>query len=267
MLRESDLRTGEQVRLACRTRSWTRPTAGLAPGFVQANLVVLPLDLAEDFRTFCQRNPQPCPLLDETRPGSPEPRRVAVGSDLRTDLPCYCIWQHGAVTDEPNQIGDRWRDDFVGFLLGCSFTFEAELTRHGIPMRHVELGCNVPMYRTNIDCEAAGVFRGPLVVSMRPLTRADAERAAAITAEFPGAHGPPVHIGDASGIGIRDLNRPEYGDPVPIEEDEVPVFWACGVTPQAALLEAAPPVAITHQPGHMFLTDLRDEDLRNPDKS
>jgi uncharacterized protein YcsI (UPF0317 family) len=233
----------------------------MALGFVQANLVVVPRDLAFDFLLFCHRNPQPCPLLDVTDPGSPEPRQVAPGADVRTDIPRYRVYRYGLLVDEPTDLWDWWRDDLVAFLLGCSFTFEGALLREGLPLRHIEQGCNVPMYRTNIACRPAGVFRGPMVVSMRPLTPADAETATQICRRFPRAHGAPVHVGDPAAIGIRDLGRPDFGDPVDVRDGEVPVFWACGVTPQAVAMEARPPLLLTHSPGHMFLTDLRDSDL------
>jgi uncharacterized protein YcsI (UPF0317 family) len=253
--------TGADVRAACRHGELTGPTPGLALGYVQANLVVLPKDWAFDFLLFCQRNPKPCPLLDVTEPGDPEPRFVAPGSDLRTDLPAYRVWRDGVLEGETDNIVRYWRDDLVSFVIGCSFTFENALLAARVPVRHIEEGVNVPMYRTNIASRPAGRFSGPLVVSMRPLTPEQAVKATRICSRFPRAHGAPVHFGDPSAIGIRDIARPDFGDPVRIKEGEVPVFWACGVTPQAALMESKPPFAITHKPGHMFLTDLRDTDL------
>jgi uncharacterized protein YcsI (UPF0317 family) len=232
-------------------------------GHVQANLVVVPRDLAFDFLLFCQRNPKPCPLLDVTEPGSAEPRQVAPGSDVRTDVPRYRVYRYGLLVDEPADLWDWWRDDLVAFLLGCSFTFENALLRENIPVRHIEQKRNVPMYRTSIACNPAGAFRGPMVVSMRPLTPSQAEAASRICRRFPRAHGAPVHVGDPGKIGIRDLDRPDFGDCVDIREGEVPVFWACGVTPQAVAMEARPPLLLTHSPGHMFLTDLHDTDLEN----
>ena len=255
------LATAEQTRGACRTGQLSEQTSGLAPGFAQANLVILPRELAADFLLFCQRNPKPCPLLDVTEPGSPVPRRAAPEADLRTDLPRYRVWRDGRLVDEPTDIRSLWQDDFVSFLIGCSFTFEAGLLRAGVPVRHIELGVNVPMVRTNVACQPAGVFHGPLVVSMRPLKPADAIRAVQITSRYPAGHGAPVHLGLPEQIGIADLARPDFGDPVPIERDELPVFWACGVTPQAVVMSAKPPLVITHSPGCMFVTDLRDEEL------
>ncbi len=258
-----DLRhaTGAEVRRWARAGELTGPTPGLALGHVQANLVVVPRELAFDFLLFCQRNPKPCPLLDVTEPGDPEPRLVAPGADLRTDVPRYRVYRHGELTDEPHDLRALWHDDLVGFLLGCSFTFESALLQAGLPLRHLESGCNVPMYRTNLSCRPAGLFRGPMVVSMRPLTPAQAVRAVQVCSRFPRAHGAPVHIGDPSALGIGDLERPDFGDPVEVRPGEVPVFWACGVTPQAVAMEARPPLLITHKPGHMFVTDLRDTDL------
>lgn len=257
----TSLADGMAVRAACRTEALTGPTPGLAPGFVQANLVLLPRDWAFDFMLFCHRNPQPCPLLDVTDPGDPEPKRVAPGADLRTDLPKYRIWEHGELVAEPTNLLAHWRDDLVGFLIGCSFTFENALQKAGVPVRHIEQGTNVPMYRTNQPCIPAGRFRGQMVVSMRPLNREQTETATRICAQLPLAHGAPVHVGDPAAIGIADIHQPDYGDPVPFRAGELPVFWACGVTPQAALLATRPPFAITHAPGHMFVTDQRDSDL------
>ncbi len=253
--------SGESVRHLARTGQLRRPTSGLAPGHVQANLVCVPRDLAYDFLLFCQRNPRPCPLLDVTEPGSPEPTAVAPGADLRTDLPGYVVWHHGEPVAEPETLHFHWRDDLVSFLIGCSFTFETALQEAGVPVRHVEVGRNVPMYRTNIACRPAGVFHGPMVVSMRPMTPAQAVQASIICARYPRAHGAPIHLGDPSVIGISDLACPDYGEMVPIASGEIPVFWACGVTPQAVARAARPPLLLTHKPGHMFVTDLRDRDL------
>ncbi len=230
-------------------------------GFVQANLVILPKEHAFDFLLFCQRNPRPCPILDVTEPGDPCPSAVAPDADLRTDLPAYRVWQNGELTGEPTDIRSLWRSDFVSFVIGCSFTFENALLEAGIPVRHIERNLNVPMYITNCLCRSAGVFRGPLVVSMRPMTPGQTILATRICSRFPRAHGAPVHLGDPAAIGIADLAKPSFGDQVDIRPDEIPVFWACGVTPQAALMQARLPLAITHKPGHMFLTDLRDADL------
>jgi uncharacterized protein YcsI (UPF0317 family) len=258
-----DLRhaSGAEIRRVARRGELTGPTPGLALGLVQANLVVVPRDLAFDFLLFCQRNPKPCPLLDVTEPGSAEPRLVAPGADLREDLPRYRVYRDGALIEEPTSLRAWWSDDLVGFLLGCSFTFENALLQAGVPIRHLETGCNVPMYRTNVACRSAGVFHGPQVVSMRPLTPAQAVRAVQVCGRFPRAHGAPVHLGDPGALGIRDLARPDFGDPVEVRPGEVPVFWACGVTPQAVAMEVRPPLLITHKPGHMFVTDLRDTDL------
>ena len=258
-----DLRnaTGKDVREACRRGQLTSPTPGLAAGFVQANLVLLPREWAFDFLLFCQRNPKPCPLLDVTEPGNPEPSRAAPGADLRTDLPGYRLWENGQHVRDLADITSHWRDDLVGFVIGCSFTFETALQDRGIPVRHIDESVNVPMYRTNIPCQAAGRFHGPMVVSMRPLTPIHTIEATRICARYPQAHGTPIHLGDSAAIGIADISKPDYGDAVTIEPGEQPVFWACGVTPQAALAAAKPPFAITHKPGHMFLTDLRDQDL------
>ena len=256
-----ELRTGADVRFACRRGEITGQTSGLADGFAQANLVILPRQDASDFLLFCQRNPKPCPLLEITDVGSFVPKKFAPDADLRTDLPRYRVWRKGTLVDEPSEVTSLWRDDFVSFLIGCSFTFETPLRAAGVRIRHIDEQRNVPMYRTNIACESAGPFRGELVVSMRPLTPADAIKAIQITSRYPGVHGAPIHFGDPKSIGIHDLSRPDFGDSVTIRSDEVPVFWACGVTPQVALMNAAPEIAITHSPGCMFVTDVRDEAL------
>jgi uncharacterized protein YcsI (UPF0317 family) len=222
---------------------------------------MLPKDLAFDFMLFCHRNPKPCPLLDVTEPGCAEPRRIAPGGDVRTDVPRYRVFERGTIVDEPTHLGDWWNSQLVAFLLGCSFTFERALLRAGIPVRHVEHGCNVPMYRTRLACEPAGPFRGSMVVSMRPMTAAQAITATRICSRFPLAHGAPVHWGDPAQIGIQTLEKPDFGDPVELRAGEVPVFWACGVTPQAVAMEIKPELLITHKPGHMFVTDLQDADL------
>lgn len=256
------LQSPRQVRTACRSGEWRGQTSGLAPRFAQANLVVLPQRDAEEFAEFCRLNPKPCPVLEVLPAGQPVPVRTAPDADLRTDLPRYRVWRHGELIEEPDDITAWWRDDLVGFLIGCSFSFESALLEAGIPVRHIELGCNVPMFRTSVPCQPAGKFHGPLVVSMRPLKPADAIRAIEITSRFPDVHGAPVHLGFPEHIGIRDLQKPDFGDPVPVAADELPVFWACGVTPQAAIMAARPDFVITHSPGCMFVTDLLDESLR-----
>ncbi|MBX5492633.1 MAG: putative hydro-lyase [Chloroflexi bacterium] len=253
--------TGAEARARIRAGQWRRPTAGVAVGYAQANVVILPAALAEPFHEFCAGNPQACPLLEVTAPGSPEPRRVAPGADLRRDVPRYRVYHHGTVMAEVDHLLDLWRPDLVAFLLGCSFTTEAALLRAGVRLRHLEQGTAVPMYRTNRACAPAGPFHGPLVVSMRPLPPAQVELARAVTARYPRAHGAPVHVGDPAALGIADLSCPDYGAPVPMAPGEVPVFWACGVTPQAAAEAARLEFMITHAPGHMFITDLRDEEL------
>ena len=251
--------TARDLRLACRRGALAGPTAGVIAGYEQANLVIVPKAFASDFLLFCRRNSRPCPLLDVTDPGDPEPKATAPGADLRTDLPKYRVWRAGELVEEPADILGLWQSDFVSFLIGCSFTFEHALMAAGVPVRHIERGRNVPMFNTNIPCAPAGRFAGPLVVSMRPMTPAQAASAAEVCGRFPKSHGGPVHVGDSAAIGITDVMKPDYGDAVDIRTGEVPVFWACGVTPQAALMTAKLPLAITHAPGHMFVTDVRTE--------
>ncbi len=256
-------KTPEDVRQACRDGSWTGHTAGLAPGYAQANLVILPTEYAGDFHTFCLRNPKPCPLLEVTQPGIPTPARIAPSADIRTDVPRYRVWEHGEAVDEPTDVLSLWRDDLVGFLIGCSFTFEAALMRDGLEVRHQVRGTNVPMFRTSIECEAVGPFAGELVVSMRPYSPADVVRAVEVTSQFPQVHGSPIHVGLPELLGIDDIAHPDFGDAVPVGDDELPVFWACGVTPQAVLESARVPFAITHAPGCMFVSDVRDDQLES----
>lgn len=238
----------------------TGPTAGMAKGYTQANLAILKKEYAFDFLLFCQRNPKSCPLVDVTEVGSYR-SLIAKDADIRTDIPKYRIYKEGVFTEEVTDIKDYWEEDMVAFLIGCSFTFETPLLEAGIPIRHIEENCNVPMYKTNIPCEKAGIFEGPTVVSMRPMSHEDAIRAIQITSRFPGVHGAPIHIGDPSQIGIKDIAKPDFGDSVTIKEGEIPVFWACGVTPQAVAMQSKPSIMITHAPGCMFISDLKDEKL------
>jgi uncharacterized protein YcsI (UPF0317 family) len=256
-----DTQSPGEIRAAIRTGQLTRTTAGLAPDYVQANLAVLPKEQAYDFLLFCQRNPRACPLLEVTDVGSFEPARVAPGADLRTDIVQYRIYRHGEIADEVTDATRYWCDDLVAFLIGCSFTFEQAMVQAGVRLWHLEHGKAVAMWRTSIECQAAGVFHGPLVVSMRPIRPADLAKAVTASARFPGAHGAPIHIGDPAAIGISDVTKPHYGDAQHIEADDIPVFWACGVTPQAAALASKPPFMITHSPGHMFVTDLPNSAL------
>ncbi|MFL9923928.1 putative hydro-lyase [Herbaspirillum lusitanum] len=247
-------------RRLIRSGAWSAPTAGLAARHVQVNLVMLPAAEAADFERYCQRNPKPCPVLSISEPGEFAPPALGQDLDLRTDVPRYRVFEGGRMKAEVEDISALWRDDLVTFAIGCSFTFEHSLIESGIPVRHIEQGRNVPMFRTSIQTSPAGRFAGPMVVTMRPLKAADAIRAIQITSRFPGVHGAPVHIGDPALIGINDLAHPEFGDAVSVADDELPVFWACGATPQLAVLQALPSFCITHAPGHMLITDLRNSD-------
>ncbi|GAB3699896.1 putative hydro-lyase [Nocardiopsis oceani] len=238
------------------------PTSGYSAGYAQANLIALPHDLAFDFLLFAQRNPKACPVLDVTEPG--EVSAPVFDGDLRTDLPAYRVYRDGEFTEERADVTDLWRDDLVGFLIGCSFTFEAPLLEAGVPVRHIEAGTNAAMYETNRACRPAGRFSGPLVVSMRPVPADRVADAVRVTSRYPAVHGAPVHVGDPAALGVKDLDRPDYGDPVEVRDGEVPVFWACGVTPQAAVMASAPAFAIGHAPGHMAVTDARDSQYQVP---
>jgi uncharacterized protein YcsI (UPF0317 family) len=251
-----------ELRRAIRAGEFTEPTTGYALGYVQTNLVILPEADAGDFGEFCRLNDRPCPLVARTEPGNPEPVTAAQEADLRTDVVRYRVFRRGvADPHEPTDVRDLWRNDFVGFLLGCSFTFETALIAAGLPVRHIEQGRNVPMYRTNIPCQPAGRFAGPMVVSMRPYAPDLIDRVIEVTERYPRMHGGPVHVGDPSVLGVRDITRPDFGDAVTIADHEVPVFWACGVTPQLALAAAQPEIAITHSPGYMFVTDLHEAEF------
>jgi uncharacterized protein YcsI (UPF0317 family) len=247
--------TPAALRRACRSGEFGLPTAGQAPGRIQANLMIVPREQAFDFLLFCQRNPKPCPLIEVLEPGATEPR-CAPGANIATDLPGYRVYRDGEFAEERNEVASLWRDDLVVFLIGCSFSFESAVQAAGVRLRHIDQGRNVAMYRTNIDCVPAGRFHGQMVVSMRPIKSRDVARVVELSARLPIAHGAPVHVGHPHALGIADLARPDYGDPVEIADDELPVFWACGVTPQWVAQRSRLPWCITHAPGKMFVTDL-----------
>lgn len=259
---ESDIATqAQQCRQQVRENSITGPTAGLVQGAVQANLMILPKALADEFLLFCQRNPKPCPLLAVTEPGQVAVPSMGKDIDLRTDVPRYRVWRNGQLANETTCLLDVWRDDLVSFVIGCSFSFEEALLAEGIDIRHISQGVNVPMYRTSIPTHSTRTLSGPLVVSMRPLSASDAIRAVQITSRFPAVHGAPIHLGDPALIGIQNINKPDYGDAVMINKHEIPVFWACGVTPQAIIDAVRPEFSITHCPGHMLITDIPNTQL------
>jgi uncharacterized protein YcsI (UPF0317 family) len=254
--------TGRDARRRIRNGgSNLAPTSGMAPGFVQGNLAILPKALAADFARFCQLNPKPCPLLASSEPGDPRLPTLGEDLDIRTDIPLYRVWKNGELVEEVTDLKKVWRDDLVSFVLGCSFSFEEALIEAGLELRHQTQNSNVPMYRTNIECKPSGPFHGPMVVSMRPFKPADAIRAVQVTTRFPSVHGAPVHLGKPELIGIKDIAKPDYGDAVPVKDDEFPVFWACGVTPQSVVATAKPEFCITHAPGYMLVTDLLNAQL------
>ena len=252
----SPLTESREARSRIRSGEWTGPTSGMAGRYVQGNVAIFPRELAADFLRFCHLNPKPCPLLGVSEPGDPALPSLGEDIDIRTDLPRYRVFENGACVDTPQDIRRWWRDDLVSFVLGCSHSFEEALLEAGLRLKHVERGSAVPMYRTSIATRAAGPFQGPTVVSMRPYAPAEAIRAIQITSRFPTVHGAPLHIGFPAAIGIGDLDRPDWGEPVAVEEGELPVFWACGVTPQAVIEAAKLPFCITHFPGSMLITDL-----------
>jgi len=251
----------QDLRHAIREGAYSGNTSGLAPGYVQCNIVILPAAVANDFLRFCQLNPKPCPLIATSNSPGDFSLPPLGDVDIRTDVPSYRVFRDGEFVEERADISALWRDDLVTFALGCSFSFEEALLADGLEVRNVTQKVNVPMYRTSIDCKPAGPFAGKMVVSMRPFRAADAIRAIQICTRFPAVHGAPVHLGDPGQIGIADLARPDYGDAVTVAESELPVFWACGVTPQVALERARPAFAVTHSPGCMLVTDLRNSQL------
>jgi uncharacterized protein YcsI (UPF0317 family) len=250
----------EALRLACRTGRFTKPTAGHAPGRIQTNMMIVPKEHAFDFLLFCQRNPKPCPLVEVLSPGQLEPA-CAPGASIATDLPGYRVYRDGEFVEERTDVSALWRDDLVTFLIGCSFSFESQVQDAGVRLRHIDQGRNVAMYRTDVACTPAGIFSGEMVVSMRPVKSRDVAKAVEISARLPVAHGAPVHVGNPRALGIADLMKPDYGEPVPVHADEIPVFWACGVTPQSVVANAKPEFCITHYPGSMLVTDRRNSEF------
>ncbi|MDO4364496.1 MAG: putative hydro-lyase [Clostridia bacterium] len=252
----------QEVKKLIRAGKIDFQTSGMCSGYAQANLCILPKEYAFDFLLFCMRNPKPCPILEVGDVGSREFKVMASEGDVCTDFPKYRIWKNGVLEKEVTDISDYWQDDFVYFLIGCSFSFESEMLEADIPVRHIEEGVNVPMFNTNIALTPAGVFHGNMVVSMRPIPNDLVVKAVEVTAAMPKVHGAPVQVGNPEAIGISDVNRPDYGDSVTINDGEVPVFWPCGVTPQNVVMQTKPPIAITHAPGHMFITDVKNVALK-----
>ncbi len=252
----------KRVRELIREGKISGPTSGMCNGYAQANLVILPKDLAYDFLLFTQRNPKACPVLEVSDEGSKSFKYVGKDIDITLDIPKYRVYERGILTGEYTSIEHIFRKDFVSFLIGCSFSFESELIDAKIPIRHIDENCNVPMFKTNIQCESSGIFNGKMVVSMRPIKYNQVVKTVMVTSSMPKVHGTPIHIGDPNLIGIKDLNKPDFGDFVQIKEDEIPVFWACGVTPQAVIMDVKPEIVITHSPGHMLITDIKNIDLK-----
>lgn len=253
--------TPAAVRMAARRGLLTAPTSGLASGYVQVNLVILPESQASGFLRFCQANPKPCPVLAVSEPGARHCKALASDLDIARDLPAYRVYLNGKVSETVPDVAEVWREDLVTFAIGCSFTFEHALIQSGLSVRHIDEARNVPMFKTTMPLTTAGGFTGNLVVSMRPFSAADAIRAIQITTRYPQVHGSPVHFGNPALIGISDILSPDYGDAVSVRENDVPVFWACGVTPQQVLIDAGVEFAITHSPGHMLVTDMPDSTL------
>ena len=240
------------------------PTAGMCRGYAQANLIILPPEYAADFEKFAELNPFPCPILEIIKGEQPLTHAMGEGGNICSDIPRYRIYRDGVWDGETlTDVTEYWKQGYVGFLIGCSFSFEEALMKEGIEVRHIAQGRNVPMYKVGIQTVKAGPFEGPMVCSMRPMTPENAQKAYDITVKMPNVHGAPVHMGPAEGVGVADVMKPDYGDAVDIYEGEIPVFWPCGVTPQAAVENAKPPIAITHAPGHMFITDIINSELND----
>ena len=256
-------KTPLEVRKLIREGKITGQTSGMCEGFAQANLCILPKKYAYDFLLFCQRNPQSCPLLEVLDEGSRFLRTSATDCDISKDVPKYRIWENGVLKGEYTDVSDFWRDDLVTFVIGCSFSFEGPLMQAGIDVRNISENHNVPMYLTNIDTKAAGIFSGKMVVSMRPIPHNQIVKAVTVTAKVPKVHGAPIHIGSPEVIGIKDISKPDFGEPSTIKQGEVPVFWGCGVTPQSVVMSSKPDFCITHAPGHMLITDIKEVDLQN----
>lgn len=251
-----------ELRQLIRKGEFVEPTSGYCPGYAQANLIILPKEEAYDFLLFAQRNPKACPLLEVTDMGSRATKFVAEDCDIAKDFPKYRIYRDGVLDKEVTDISEYWQDDFVAFIIGCSFSFESEMIDAGIEIRHNTEKCNVPMYMTGIDCVPAGKFSGKMVVSMRPIPYDQIVKTVTVTATLPKVHGSPIHIGDPAQIGIKDINHPEFGDAVTINPGETTVFWPCGVTPQSIVMNVKPKLAITHAPGYMLVTDVKNVDLK-----
>lgn len=240
----------------------TGQTSGMCLGYAQANLVIVPKDIAYDFLLFTQRNPKSCPLLEVGDVGNKFLKYLGKDINIAKDIPKYRIYKKGELIGEYTDIEKFWREDFVSFLIGCSFSFESELLEADIPVRHIEEGCNVPMFKTNINCNEAGIFKGKMVVSMRPIPKDKIVKSVLVSGSMPKVHGAPIHIGNPEDIGIKDINKPDFGDKVTIKEGEVPVFWSCGVTPQSVIMNVKPEIVITHSPGHMLITDIKNVNLK-----
>lgn len=255
---ESEL---QQLRNAIRSNQFTAPTSGLMPGLVQGNVAILPAKQAEEFIEFCRINSKPCPIIAYSKPGDPSLPNLGENLDIRIDVPEYHIFKNGEFVEATHDIKDYWQEDSVAIVLGCSYSFEEALISSGYPIRNIDAGVNVSMYDTNIPTTPTENFSGNTVVSMRPFKRKDIDPVCEITARFSKTHGAPLYIGDPAVIGIKDINTPDYGEAVTINDDEIPVFWGCGVTSQRILREAKLPLLITHAPGKMLIADVRYYEL------
>ncbi|MDP9651015.1 putative hydro-lyase [Paraburkholderia caledonica] len=253
--------TPRELRQAVRAGQYDGPTAGYCEGFVQANLMILPQEYAADFRKLCELNARACPLLAVSEPGNWTLPTLGEDIDVRSDVPRYCLYRNGRMAEPLTHLEEVWRGDLLVFALGCSFSFEHLLMSNDLPVRHIELGASSPVFISSIDNPRSGPFAGKLAVSMWPFKPAQAIKAIEITSRYPQVHGAPVHFGDPNEIGIADFNRPDFHGLSVVRDGEVPVFWACGLTPQVAVIAAEIPFAIGHAVGHMLITAMSVDQL------
>jgi len=251
------------IRTSIRNSEYLGCTSGLAPNLVQGNLVIMEESYANEFIQYCRQNPKPCPVIGVSKAGDVSIPELCDDLDIRVDVPEYCIFQNGELKGSVPHIKGYWNENMVSIVLGCSFSFEDALIQAGLNVRNIDMGVNVSMFETNVATQATENFSGNMVVSMRPYKQSQIEQVVETTEPFTMAHGAPVHIGNPEGIGVTELNNPQYGSPVTIKEDEIPVFWGCGVTTQKAIEQAQLPLVITHAPGKMLITDRTYSELSN----
>ena len=249
----------KELRTLIARGEFSRPTAGECPGYIQTNMVALPRAYAKRFEAFAKANSKAIPVLEIIEDGHCS-KTLAPSANILNEIPKYNILKDGILVETLKDITHYASEDLVFFLIGCSFSFENALIENGMPLRHVDEQKNVAMYRTNIKLTPMEGFEGDMVVSMRPIKKEKVADACIVTSHFPKTHGAPIHVGYPDMIGIDDISKPDYGDAIEIKPDEIPLFWPCGVTPQNVITSMKLPFAITHAPGHMFVTDRKDSE-------